>query len=866
MTQANDFRLPKDVRPIKYDLILTPDFENFTFDGYLEVTLEVQRPTHHVTMNAAELDITSAIMIKDLEVQWIQKIARDIEKETVTFEFDDPLQLGETRINMFFKGALNDTLCGFYRSKYTLPDGTERYMATTQFEAIDARRAFPCFDEPSQKAIFELTLIVPEDRTAISNMPVRDELPIGQGLKTVRFKPTPVMSTYLLAFMVGDLEHIEGYTKNGTLVRVFATPGKKEQCEFALEVGIKALEYFEDYFKIPYPLPKMDLVAVPDFDPGAMENWGLVTFREVELLFDQARSSTAAKQRIAYIIAHEFAHQWFGNLVTMKWWNDLWLNESFATLMGAKAVHYLFPEWKTWERFYVDDTASGLSLDGLATSHPIEADIKDPEEIGQIFDAISYSKGASVLRMLEDFLGEDTFRRGVSHYLLKHRYGNAQTQDLWDAFEAESGKPVGAIMDTWTKQTGYPVIEVKSFRYENMRVLELSQERFLYNTKTQEKEAVALWQVPFNISAHDTRLSNVLLATPKRKIIVAASDRAPWVKINSGQTGFFRVKYSPKMLKALYPGIESLALPTIDRLGIVNDLWALSDACTIPLTRCLEAAKHYRDETEYPVWKELTLGFSMALRLLLNEPCYEQLKNYTRKIFGPVAQRMGWDPKDGEGELDPLLRSLALAQVAYCGDETAIEEARQRFAMLCQKPQSLDPNLRNIACNISARNGGEETYKALRRLYRNTNLKEEQLCYLSAMGYFRDETILAKTLEFSLSLEVRHENSARGIISVANNNAGRDLAWQFFKDNFEELQKRYAHSMFMLGRIVDNIVSRFSIEVAKEDVVKFFQEHPLPEARMALSQALERVDMNIAWLAHNRESVGKWLEAKKRTT
>ncbi len=863
------FRLPQDVRPVMYNITLAPDFEKFTFGGYVDIEVEVLRPVSSLVMNAAELNIKSTSVTQGRkERAYANEITCDNEKETVTFEFDDPLDLDyeeeRTHIEVLFDGTLNDNLCGFYRSKYTLPDGTERYMAATQFAAIDARRAFPCFDEPEQKAIFNLTLIVPEDRTAISNMPMRKEFSLGGGLKAVRFETTPKMSTYLLAFVVGDLESVESKTKNGTLVRVFATPGKKDQCAFALDVGVRVLEYFEDYFSIPYPLPKLYMAAIPDFEPGAMENWGLITFREVALLFDQDRSSSAAKQRVASIIAHELAHQWFGNLVTIKWWNDLWLNESFATFMGNKAVARLFPEWKVWDRFYTEDTAKGLSLDGLATSHPIEADIQDPKEIGQIFDAISYSKGAAVLRMLEDFLGEDPFREGVKQYLLAHQYKNAETHDLWGALEAVSGKPVGKIMDTWTKQTGYPVIEVSRFHHEALCGLELIQKRFLYNSE--HPESKELWTVPLNISVRrGADAAKVLLKEPERKILMAASDRTPWIKVNSGQTGFFRVKYAQKMQEDLYSAIQRGELPTLDRMGLVNDAYALQRAGMVQAPQYLELVQRFANESEYAVWSEIASGLSEVMDLLTDEPYYGKLRELAKDVWTPLAQKMGWDLKAGEGELDPLLRSLALGMLARCKDAETIEEARQRFAMLCLDKKSLDPNLRQVVCNTSAQNGGKATYEALLKLYRGTDIKEEQMAYLKAMGLFRNKTLLTKTLKLALSSEVRLENAGFVIISVANNHRGRDLAWQFVKDNWEELHRRYEHSMFMLGRIIEGTVSGFRSEEVKAEVEQFFAEHPVPEASMALSQALERVDMNIAWLAHNRDSVGQWLNERKGT-
>ncbi|MEE8199220.1 MAG: M1 family metallopeptidase, partial [Thermoplasmata archaeon] len=447
MTANESYRLPGDVIPEKYTLSLTPDLEEFTFQGEVDIEVEVKEATPTISMNAVELEISAAhVILADGSVREAQDVSMDEDLERVTLTFGEPLPSGRTTVSLRFTGVLNDQLRGFYRSQYTTPEGEDRYMAATQFEATDARRAFPCWDEPARKAAFRVTLIVPTELNAFGNAPVANEEDLGDGTKAVRFAETPRMSTYLLAFLVGDMATVEDTAKGGTLVRIVTVRGKEELGRFALENALHILDYFNDYFGISYPLPKLDHFALPDFAAGAMENWGAITYRERILLFDPAESSTITRQFIVDVMAHEIAHMWFGDLVTMEWWDDLWLNESFASWIGTKAVAELYPEWNMWTQFLYLDTAGGLTLDGLRSSHPIEVPVHNPAEIREIFDAISYNKGASVLRMLENFLGAEVFRQGLRGYMNAHAYGNARTEDLWEALEEASGQPVRALM------------------------------------------------------------------------------------------------------------------------------------------------------------------------------------------------------------------------------------------------------------------------------------------------------------------------------------------------------------------------------------------------------------------------------------
>ncbi|MBU6447833.1 M1 family metallopeptidase, partial [Patescibacteria group bacterium] len=475
----NDILLASYVKPERYRIMMHPDLKKFTFAGEETIFLDIKKGTRNIELHAKELKIGGVeLKTRKGSIYKPRKIVFNKKKETVDFLFSKTLAKGKYQLSLKFSGLLAEKLHGLYRSAYE-HNGKVEYLATTQFESIFAREAFPCFDEPSHKAIFDVTLIVPKGLHGISNtMPVAVK-EHSVGYEAIKFAPTPKMSTYLLAFIVGKFDYIEGKSKRGVVVRVFATPGKIQQAKFALEVAKKSLDFYEEYFAIKYPLPVLDLIAIPDFSAAAMENWGAITYREIALLVDSNNSSLAVKQRAAIVIAHEIAHQWFGNLVTMNWWTDLWLNEGFASYAEYMAVDHIFPEWNMWEQFMAGDYAVALELDALKNTHPIEVRINHPREIDEIFDDISYRKGASMIRMLADYIGPKNFQNGLRIYLKKHSYSNASTDDLWRAFESASGAPVGKIMSSWTKHPGFPFI---SARREG-RFLAIEQRRFFKNAR-----------------------------------------------------------------------------------------------------------------------------------------------------------------------------------------------------------------------------------------------------------------------------------------------------------------------------------------------------------------------------------------------
>ena len=857
--------LPETTRPSKYRITLQPDLHNFTFKGEQSVELQILKPTSTIVLNSMELEISSASLHANGTTLPSRSITLDEVAQTATLDFGETVQPGDARLEMTFTGILNDKLLGFYRSEYISQNGETRYLATTQFEPTDARRAFPCWDEPAKKATFQVTLVFSDEFQAVSNTPVVAESAPGAGpgpgLKSVQFAETPIMSTYLLAFIVGNLVSVEARADSGTTVGVWTTPGKESQAAFALETSVKLLGYFNEYFGIPYPLAKLDHIAIPDFAAGAMENWGIVTYRETALLVDPENSSAGTRQRVAEVIAHEMAHMWFGDLVTMAWWDDLWLNESFASWMGNMAVDWLFPEWEMWTQFVNMDTNRALSLDGLKNSHPIEQEVKNPAEVSQLFDAISYSKGASVIRMLETFLGAETFRKGLNRYLLGHMYANARTQDLWSALEAESGQPVTAIMDSWVKQMGYPVLQVETDRSEGRTRLSVTQERFVYDRLLGESEpdpnpGNEVWRVPL-IASQDGQESAVTVMEGRHVQIDVPGTGNGWIKLNPQQTGFYRVNYSSEDWQRLVPAISSLELTATDRLGIQNDAYALSRAGLLPVTQFLSLAQAYQSENDASVWGDLASNLRDIDQLLANEPVHPAYQKFARDIFGPAARKAGWEPKAGEGHLDALLRSTVLSQAGSYNDPELMGQAAERFQKYLHDRETLLPDLRGVVFALAAQAGGKDTYDQIWDLQGETDLAEEKIRLLMSLARFQQPELLNATLEDSLSSKVRSQDSITLVAGVAANPKGRELAWEFVKSNWGEFDRRYGGGGFGLMRLV-SICGNFNTKEKADEVDSFFAEHPAPAAERTIRQALERVRLNIKWLELNRQELTTW--------
>ncbi|VAI31878.1 unnamed protein product [Triticum turgidum subsp. durum] len=846
-------RLPSFAAPRRYELFLRPDLVACTFSGSVAISVAVSAPTRFLVLNALDLSVNRASIrfqaLAPTEVVFFK------DDGVLVLGFAKKLPLGEGVLKMDFTGILNDQMRGFYRSKYQYK-GKERNMAVTQFESVDARRCFPCWDEPAFKAKFKLTLEVPSELVALSNMPVANATFAGP-IKTVRYHESPPMSTYLVAIVVGLFEYVEGMTTKGTRVRVYTQTGKSNQGKFALDVGVKSLNLYEDYFATPYPLPKLDMVAIPDFAAGAMENYGLVTYREVALLFDDKSSSASSKQNIAITVAHELAHQWFGNLVTMEWWTHLWLNEGFATWMSHLAVDSFFPQWNIWAQF-LDPTTTALRLDSLEASHPIEVEIHHASEVDQIFDAISYDKGASVIRMLQSYLGAERFQKAMASYMKKYAYSNAKTEDLWAVLEKETGEPVKDLMTTWTKQKGYPVINAKIKGND----IEIEQAQFLLDGSS----GSGMWIVPITsgCGAYDTE-KKLLLKLKHDKLVIGSQcgDRKKggnfWTKLNINGTGFYRVKYDDELAAALQNALETKKLSLMDKIGIVDDLYALSIARQQTFASLLHLLYGYRGQADYSVLSHInTVTTSIAKISADATPALAgDIKQLLIKILLSPAEKLGWDPKKGESHLDVMLRPLLLTALVQLGHGKTINEGVRRFNIFTRDRGTslLPPDTRKAAYlsvmqNVSSSN--RSGYDALRKIYKESAEGEERLQVLGILSSCRDNSIVLESLNLIFTNEVRNQDAyilLRGIQPET-----REISWNWLKENWEGISKIFAGSL--VTDFVKTIVPLFTSNEKAAEISKFFATRTKPGFERTLKQSLENVRISARWAEGIRSEPG----------
>jgi len=836
----NPYILPKTIKPIKYDLEIKPNFDNFNFNGEEIINLNVIKEAQEIIINSRDLEITE-VFIDNIKAI---KIIYNVKTQTATFFFKEKIKKGNFNLKIKFNGKVSNSLRGFYKSTYVLDNGSKKTMLTTQFEANDARSCFPCFDEPELKAKFNITLIIPKDLDAVSNMPVKSESFIGNSRKLI-FQETPIMSTYLVAFVISELEYLEGKTKDNTLVRIITTPGKKDKAKFALDITIKCLEYYNSYFGIPYPISKLDMIAIPDFESGAMENWGLITYRETQLLFDEKNSPLIRKKAIATTVAHEIAHQWFGDLVTMKWWDDLWLNEGFASWISFKIIDKIFPEWNFWTQFYDEETLGALALDCLQSTHKIEVEVINPDEISQIFDEISYNKGASVIRMLEEYLGEEVFRKGLQDYMKSFIYSNTTTEDLWNSLEKISKKPVKNIMDTWTKQPGYPVIIVSQ---ENKK-LKLKQERFLY---LRDKKFNTKWHIPIAVSQND---KIIYFEMKDKEFEINIKDVK---KINNSQVGFYRVNYDEKLFNSIIDLIKKNKLNDIDKLGIENNLYALARGNYKLINNFLDIIKYYNNENNYLIWADISGNLSKLEFLFLNKIPQEKLDSFIIKLFSKIYSKLGWDEKKDESYNNILLRSVIISSLGFSNHKGVLKEAEKRFKDHL-KNKNLNPNLRTIVYSLNSYIGDKKTFEQLKKLYREEKLQEEKVRLLASMSMFKQKEILKEVLKFNLSKEVRDQDLPYAIAYMSGNIYSGDLTWDFFKENYKELMKRFegGHTK---SHLIKSICYRFSTLEKYKEIEEFFKKNITPNASLAIQQSLEAIKVNYNFVKNNEKALKDWLK------
>ncbi len=850
--RKTNVRLSPHILPLSYKIHFEPDLDNFTFTGEEEIQLDLKKPTRLIKLHSAEIEIFKAEIVQG-KSRLKAKISYLEKDEEVDLVFTSILKKGNAKLLLTFAGFINDKMRGFYRSRY-VHAGKEYHMGVTQFESTDARRAFPCFDEPEKKAIFHVSFKIPSDRVVISNTLEEEVLEHKNGYKVIKFSESPKMSTYLLAFVIGHFEYIEKFTKDKVQVRVYVTPGKKKQAQFALDVAVKSLEFYSEYFNIPYPLNTLDLIAIPDFAAGAMENWGAVTYRETALLVDPLETSTHNKQWVALVIAHELAHQWFGNLVTMEWWTHLWLNEGFASYMEYVAVNEMFPEWNIWTQFVYMDHAHALDLDGLKSTHPIEVEVNHPAEISEIFDEVSYSKGASVIRMLAEYLGYKNFRDGLRIYLKKHSYANARTEDLWKSLEKVSQKPVEKMMKNWTGKPGYPLLDAK---FKNGKLF-VSQKRFFASVFSQKTNDVTLWQVPLDFVSNKKTIDTHLLTKVEQKFVV---NNNSWIKLNKNETSFVRVKYSKELLETLRTPILHLDkhLSEQDRFGVIRDTFVLSEAGLISTDLALQLSRAYMHDESYIVWADIAEELSKIKNLLFGTESYDDFQKFGLSLFSEIGEKVGWEKQKNEDHSRTLLRSLVLGFLGNNGDKKVISHAKELFKLDQKGTKKISSDLRSMVYAQVTRNGGEKEYKLFLEKYKKEDFQEEKDRLLRALCTFKDAQILQKVLDFAFTTDVKAQDSFKVIAFVASNPYGRDLAWKKVKKEWGSIEKKFSG-----GHLFTRFIKPFgSFTSEKEAVVveKFFKTKKTEGLDRTIAQVLEQIRSNAEWKKRDFLKIEKFLKS-----
>jgi aminopeptidase N len=803
-------------------------------------------------LNSAEIKFDEASVTSGGSTQ-TAKVTADDKSEMATLALPNAVAAGPATIHIKFTGILNDQLRGFYLSKTKT-----RNYAVTQFEATDARRAFPSFDEPAMKATFDITLVVDNGDTAISNEKIVSDSPgPGEGKHTLKFAPTAKMSTYLVALLVGDFQCLEG-SGDGVPIRVCATPDKKALGGFALKAAEQQVKFFDQYYGVKYPFGKLDLIALPDFAAGAMENAGAITYREELLLLDDEHASVAAHREVALVTSHEIAHQWFGDLVTAAWWDDIWLNEGFATWMAPKPVAAWKPQWNT-ELGSVMETNRALNLDALKSTRAIHAassEANSPEQIAQLFDGIAYGKTAAVLRMLETWVGEENFRKGVARYLKKYAYGSTQSADFWNAMAEASQKPVDKVMPTWVQQAGTPMLSVTAQCSGKQTSVELTQTRFFNDPQQLKQGSPELWQVPVCIKTGSGQAPRCELMTQKHQTL-KFDGCVPWVYVNAGGKGYYRSAYSPELTAKLAANAQQ-ALTPAERIVLINDEWALVRTGQHPIGQFLSLAQGFRDDRVRQIVQAISGPVEFLSNRIITEADRDAFRAWAGDQFRPLFAQLGWSAKPGEDDETKSMRTAVITGIGYMArDPQVMRQAAELARQYMKDPASVDANVAGMALNLAALDGDAKLYDAYVAQMKAAKSPEQLRRYLDALTRFRQPELAQRTLEMGLSPEVRSQDMIVLIAAQMSNPETRNVSWQFMKAHWSEIEKKTAGGM---GFGFGEFAGAFCSEEEKKDVQQWFAQHPDPGTNRTLRQGLERLDDCVRMKQLPGENLTSWLK------
>src|SRR5437016_602748 len=851
-------KLPKQFVPLEDSVRIVPVLAKLTFAGSERIKVKATAPTRELVLNSAELEIAKA-SVDGIHLS-PDAIKLDPNNELLTIALPNELPAGEHTIALEFSGKITPKGRGLYYMTYQEQGRVAKKIALgTQFEPSDARRFFPCWDEPSFRARFHLTVVVPQNWLAVSNMPVESEHKIDIG-KEVRFQPTPLMSSYLNVFVAGELDLIETKAA-GTQIRVIATKGKAEWGRYALESTAQILQYYNDYFGIKYPLPKLDQIAIPGGFGGAMENWGGITYYESVLLFDPKKSSAATRQRIYEVIAHETAHQWFGDLVTMAWWDNLWLNEGFASWMGSKCTAHFNPDWEVWlaKNIQRDPTRrTGISKelemegDARSTTHPIQQRIANEAEASSAFDDITYRKGQAFLLMLESFLGEDVFRDGIRRYVAAHKYSNSTTADLWNALRQASDKPVGEIAAGWTEQPGFPVVKVK----RDGETVSLTQERFTIHFPN----APALqWKIPLTyLLVGDAKPQTRLMTQKIDKLRNIPVDRA--VKLNADGAGNYRVEYNEPLWKLLLDALPKLSVA--DRVNLLGDAWALVQANRAPLSTYFDLIEKLPAGIELAEREQIIDAFDYVNRLLIRNAAREKFQNYARSILRPTFDQLGWEPRKDETPRAALLRASLIEALGDLNDQEIVAGCRERFQNYVVDPASIAPDLRPSIFRVVGHYADEAIWNKLHELGLRTTSIEEKQNYYDALAAARDPKLVAKALQISLTDELPTSRAVFLVGKVARDSDHPDLAWDFAKANMKALLAK--SDALGVNRYAPSLFTFFSEESRADELRSYAKANMPSTSAKEVAKAVDEIQFRSEFKKRLANQLSAWIENQRK--
>ena len=834
-------RLPQTAIPEHYALTLAPDLKAATFTGKETIDVTLSQPSSVLTLNAAEIKFISVKTTVGGNAL-TAKVSEDTEKQQVTFDFGRELPAGKLTLAIDYTGILNNELRGFYLSKTA-----KRNYAVTQFESTDARRAFPSFDEPAFKATFDVTLIIDQDDTAISNTNVIRDEPSGAGKHTITFARTPKMSTYLLAFLVGDFKCLSG-SSDGVPIRACATPDQVQYGAFALSAAEFVLHYYNTYFGIKYPMPKLDMIGIPDFEAGAMENFGAITYRESDFLLDTQHASVGAQREVALVVAHEMAHQWFGDMVTLKWWDNTWLNEGFATWMENKPVEAWHPEWKIGEEVTAGNQDT-LDLDAQRITRTIRAKADTPDEINEMFDGISYGKAGAMLLMVENYLGKETFRQGVHKYLAEHLYGNATAEDFWNTQTEVSHKPVDKIMDSFVSQAGEPILNFAALQGSGVQV---SQQRFFLNPGNASGSAQA-WTVPVCFKADTAGEHCELLSNASQSLSVPSS---PVFFANAEGKGYYRTSYPEETYRKLLPHVAGGLTPE-ERISLLGDQWALTRAGKSTVATYLDLVRELKSDQSSAVIASLSASLNtIDARIAATPEERAALAAWVRTQFAPALRAVG-DPSPSDSPTKRELRAQLLSLVGGLGhDPEAIAQAKAVTTRSLADPDNADATLFIAALNIAARNGDATLFDQLQKASVDAPNPQQRASALHALELIPDPALETRALDYAVSGQVRNQDSAAFLSVELRGLSTRELAWQYIQNNWSKVA---AQLTTFSGSYIVGATGAFCSADKLAEVNSFFATHKVAASERTLARAKDQINDCIALRAAQEPSLKSWL-------